>query len=362
MKTHTHLFETIGSFDNLLLAAKKAQKGKRFQENVGRFNINLENELLQLQRELRGQTYQPGGYREFLIFEPKARMISAAPYRDRVVHHALCNVIAPLFERVFIFDSYANRVGKGAHAATLRYQGFCRKNAFALKCDVRKYFPSIDLEILKAEIRRTIACPDTLWLIDRIIDGSNEQEQVIQYFPGDDLLTPAERRRGVPIGNLTSQFFANVYLNRFDHFVKEVLRCPFYLRYVDDSVALGNDKDWLWEIKARMEEFLEKYRLRLHEHKCQIRRTDQGVTFLGFRVFPGFRLLKHENVVRTKRRMRRLQAQYAAGGLSWDEVTRAIHGWLGHASFGDTYRLREKLFAAHSFVRSCSFRSSTLGA
>jgi retron-type reverse transcriptase len=279
-------------------------------------------------------------------------MISAAPYRDRVVHHALCNIIAPLFERTFIFDSYANRVGKGTHAAILRYQQFAQQNQLALKCDVKKYFPSIDLEILKTEIRRTIACPDTLWLIDRIIDGSNEQESVLEYFPGDDLLTPGERRRGLPIGNLTSQFFANVYLNRFDHFVKEILRCPFYLRYVDDSVALSNDKNWLWEIKRAMEKFLEGWRLRLHEHKCQIRRTDQGVTFLGFRVFPDHRLLRRDNIVRARRRLRRLQTQYAEGEKSLDDVTRAIHGWLGHAGFGDTFSLREQLFEAHPFQRA----------
>ena len=352
MKTYANLYERICSFENLLAAAKQAQKGKRFQENVGRFNANLENELVGLHRELLEKSYQPGSYREFLIYEPKQRMISAAPYRDRVVHHALCNVIAPLFERTFIFDSYANRVGKGTHRAILRYQEFCRKNTLALKCDVKKYFPSIDLDILKAEVRRTIACPDTLWLIDRIIDGSNEQEPVIEYFPGDDLFTPFERRKGLPIGNLTSQFFANVYLNRFDHFVKEELRCKYYLRYVDDSVVFGNDKHELWDAKQAMDDYLEKFRVRLHEHKCQIRRTGHGVTFLGFRAFPDFRLLKRENVVRTRRRLRRMQAQYAAGEISLDEVTRAVQGWLGHASFGDTYRLREKLFEEHPFQRS----------
>lgn len=354
MKTYANLYASICSFENLVVAAKKAQKGKRFQDNVGRFNANLEHELVKLQSELKAQAYQPGSYREFLIYEPKLRVISAAPYCDRVVHHALCNVIAPLFERTFIFDSYANRVGKGAHAAILRYQQFCRRNKLALKCDVRKYFPSIDLEILKTEIRRTIACPDTLWLIDRIIDGSNEQEAVHDYFPGDDLLTPVERRKGLPIGNLTSQFFANVYLNRFDHFVKEILRCKFSLRSVDDSVVLGNDKVWLWEVKEQMRTFLEQWRLRLHEHKCQIRQVQDGVTLLGFRVFPEYRLLKRDNVVKARRRMRRLQAQYAAGELDFAGVTRAVHGWLGHAGFGDTYHLREKLLDEYRFVAAPS--------
>lgn len=352
MKTYTHLYEKICAFENLLRAAKKAQKGKRFQENVGRFNVNLENELILLRNELLEQSYWPGDYRTFLIYEPKERMISAAPYRDRVVHHALCNIIAPLFERTFIFDSYANRVGKGTHRAILRYQEFCRKNAIALKCDIKKYFPSIDHELLKAEIRRVIACPKTLWLIDRIIDGSNAQEPVLSYFPGDDLLTPATRRKGLPIGNLTSQFFANVYLNRFDHFVKEVLRCPFYLRYVDDSVALDKDKVRLWEMKAGMTEYLAGLRLQLHEHKCQIRLTEQGIKFLGFRVFPDYRLLPRAGVLRARRRLRRLQAGYAEGELSWEEVKRSLHGWQGHAGFGDTYRLRQKLFAEHAFQRT----------
>lgn len=351
MKTHSNLYGKICSYENLILAARKAQKGKRFQENVGRFNANLEHELVNLRRELLEKSYQPGSYREFLIYEPKLRMISAAPYRDRVIHHALCNVIASLFEKTFIFDSYANRVGKGTHAAILRYQEFCRKNTFALKCDFRKYFSAIDHEILKTEVRRTIACPDTLWLIDRIIDGSNAQEPVHEYFAGDDLFAPFERRKGLPIGNLTSQFLANVYLNRFDHFVKETLRCKFYLRYVDDSVVLENNKKLLWEIKTEIEDYAEKFRLRLHEHKCQIRRTEHGVTFLGFRVFPEFQLLWRDNVIRAKRRLRKLQANYAAGESSWEEVTRAVHGWLGHAGFGDTYRLRQKLFDEHPFQR-----------
>ncbi|NIR48001.1 RNA-dependent DNA polymerase [candidate division KSB1 bacterium] len=352
MKTHKNLYGHICSFENLLRAAKKAQKGKRYQENVGRFNANLEHELIQLRRELIEKSYIPGAFRTFTIFEPKKRLISAAPYRDRVVHHALCNVIEPLFEKKFIYDSYANRVDKGTHRAILRYQKFCRKNKFVLKCDIRKYFPSIDHEILKEEIRRTIGCRDTLWLIDRIIDFSNEQERVFDYFPGDELFTPLQRQRGLPIGNLTSQFFANVYLNRFDHFVKEQLKCKFYLRYMDDFATLGNDKEHLWEVKSEMERFLVRFRIRIHENKCQIYRTEKGLSFLGFRVFPEFRLLKRENVVRTRRRIRRLQEKYAARKLSFEEVTRSVHGWLGHAKFGDTYGLRKKLFEEHPFVRT----------
>lgn len=352
MKTYSNLFESICSFENLLSAARKAQKGKRFRDNVGRFNANLENELIAIQSELLGKTYQPGRYRVFEIYRPKKRMISAAAYRDRVVHHALCNIIVPLIEKKFIFDSYSNRKGKGTHKAILRYQEFSRKNAFALKCDISKYFPSIDHGILKNEIRRTIACPDTLCLIERIIDNSNDQEPVNEYFRDDTLFTPFERRKGLPIGNLTSQFFANVYLNPLDHFVKETLKCKYYLRYVDDLVVLGNDKAKLWKILGNIQAFLELFRLRLHEHKCHIRKTEQGVTFLGFRIFPDYRLLKRVNIVQTRRRLRRLQQEYGDGRKSLEDMRRSVHGWLGHAKFGNTYRLRSKLFAKYSFCRT----------
>jgi retron-type reverse transcriptase len=351
MKTYNHLFAKICTFENLLIAAKKARKGKRLQENVGRFYANLEYELIALQQEFLQKTYRPGKYRTFTIYEPKKRMISAAPFRDRVAHHALCNIIEPLFEKKFIYDSYANRKGKGTHKAVARYQRFCRQNQFALKCDIQKYFPSIDHKILKTEIRRTIACSETLRLIDLIIDGSNEQEVIAQYFPGDNLFTPFERRRGLPIGNLTSQFFANVYLNPLDHFVKEVLGIPYYLRYVDDFVLLGQDKRRLWEIKLEIEKYLAGLRLRLHPNKCQIHPTQRGLTFLGFRVFPEYRLLPRKNVIRARRRLRQLQARYGSGDIELTDVRRAVHGWNGHAGFADTFRLRQQIFAEHPFRR-----------
>jgi len=232
MKTYNHLFEQICSFENLLSAAKKAQRSKKLKQDVARFNFRLEHELLKLQEELLNGTYQPGGYYEFYIFEPKKRMISAAPYRDRVVHHALCNLIEPIFDKTFIYDSYACRKDKGTHRAVERFTQFCRKNKYVLKCDVKKYFPSIDHEILYELICRKIADKRTLWLIKLIIDSSNEQERVLEYYQGDDLFTSLARRMGIPIGNLTSQFFANIYLNGFDHYVKEQLQCRYYIRSV----------------------------------------------------------------------------------------------------------------------------------
>lgn len=223
MKRYGNLYPEIINFENVLLASRQAQKGKRFRDNVLDFNYHLETELIRLQQQLTDKTYQPGAYRTFHLTNPKSRLISAAPYRDRVVHHALCNIIVPIFEKTFIHDSYANRLGFGTHRALRKFTHFARNSRYVLQCDIKKYFPSIDHIILKEFIRRKIKCPDTLWLINSIIDNSNEQETVVDYFYGDDLLTPVTRRKGLPIGNLTSQFFANIYLNGFDHFVKEQL-------------------------------------------------------------------------------------------------------------------------------------------
>jgi retron-type reverse transcriptase len=162
----------------------------------------------------------------------------------------------PLFERKMIFDLYSNRVGKGTHAAIRRAQEYCGQFDYVLKCDVRKFFPSMDHAVLKGIIRKTIACRETLWLLDRLIDGSNRQEPVWQVFPGDDLATAAERRVGLPIGNLTSQWFGGVYLTEFDQWVKETLRCPGYVRYVDDFLLFGDDRgqlaDWRGAISRRL--------------------------------------------------------------------------------------------------------------
>ncbi|MBV6438963.1 MAG: RNA-directed DNA polymerase [Haliscomenobacteraceae bacterium CHB4] len=342
MKTHKNLWPAITDFQNLLLAAQNAQKGKRFQPNVSRFNIELEPNLFELKAELEACAYRPGPYRAFHILDPKPRMISAAPYRDRVVHHALCNVIAPMLEKSMIADTYANRVGKGTHVAANRYQAYCRQYPFVLKCDIKKFFPSIDHEILKRELRRKIGCRKTLWLIDLIIDNSNPQEEHIAHFPGDDLFTPLQRRRGLPIGNLTSQLWGNFYLSGLDHFVKETLRLP-YIRYVDDFVIFSHSKEELWEVKKAIEVFLQDFRLLLHERKSRIYRTSEGVTFLGFRIFPGFRLLPSENVRRFRKRTRRRIAAYFKGKIALDEFHRGLRGWEGHALQADTWRLRRKL-------------------
>ena len=349
MKTYGRLYDQICSFKNLLAASRDAKRGRTSREYVQHFECHRERELLKLRDELLSGSYCPGPYKEFYILEPKYRMISAAPYRDRVVHHALCNIIEPLFERSFIYDSYANRAGKGVHRAVDRYQYFACKYPFVLKCDIRKYFPSIDHDILKNIVRRRIACERTLLLIDTIINNSNPQEQVRDYYPGDDLFTPLERRRGLPIGNLTSQFLANVYLDGFDHFVTEKLHCEGYMRYVDDFVMFSDTKERLHNLRGAIAERLATLRLTLHEDKSLVHRTQGGVQFLGYRVFPDYRLLLHGAKVRYRRKLKRLTQQYHKGEVPLSRVRASIHGWLGHAVKAQTYRLRRQVLSEAVF-------------
>jgi RNA-directed DNA polymerase len=234
------MYAKICDWENLRLAHRKAARGKRGKRAAATFEYNLADHLLELQDELVTRTYQPGAYHSFYIHDPKHRLISAAPFRDRVIHHALCNVTEPIFERSFIYDSYANRVGKGTHRALDRAQAFARRFRYVLQFDVEQFFPAIDHQILWATLARQIYDPDVLWLVDQILAsgvGVLAEEYNMRYFP-DDTLLDALRLRGLPIGNLTSQFWANCYLNPFDHFVKQELRCRGYLRYVDDGLLL----------------------------------------------------------------------------------------------------------------------------
>ena len=344
MKRIGNLWHKIICFENLLTASKKAQKGKRFQENVLRFNYDLEAELFDIRDELMEKTYQPGEYKTFEIYEPKKRMISASPYRDRVVHNALCNVIEPIFEKSFIYDSYANRKEKGTHKALDRFVKYFRSSQYVLKCDIVKYFPSIDHEILKNLLRRKIKCENTLWLINLIIDNSNPQIPANEYFEGDDLFTPFERKKGLPIGNLTSQFFANIYLNQLDHFIKDELGIKKYVRYVDDFAVFSDDKLFLKELRQKIELELEKYRLRIHPVKSQITHATYGENFLGFRIFPNKIRVKSDNLRRARRRMKDLQDDYKNGLKGMDEIGQSIQSWVSHLNYGDTYRLRKDIF------------------
>jgi RNA-directed DNA polymerase len=335
------VYPDLTSWNNLLLAYHKAGRGKRGHPCVAAFEHHLEDNLLALQDELRSFTYRPGPYASFYIHEPKRRLISAAPFRDRVVHHALCSLIEPLFERSFIFDSYANRVGKGTHRALDRAQGFARRYPYVLQCDIRQFFPSIDHQILSSILRRKIADPDVLWLCNSILEsgeGVLSEEYSMVYYPGDDLLARF-RPRGLPIGNLTSQFWANVYLDGFDHFVKRELRCPAYLRYVDDFLLFAEDKAALWRWKRAINQRLATLRLTLHPG-AQPAPVGEGIPFLGFVIFPQRRRLKRRKGIRFQQRLRGLLRAFAAGEIPLERVSASVQGWVNHARYGNTLGLR----------------------
>jgi RNA-directed DNA polymerase len=344
MKRIGNLWQEIITFENILLAAKKAARNKRFRPNVLEFNYNLENEIIILQKELTSQTYQPSEYTVFKIIDPKPRQISAAPFRDRVVHHTLCNIIIPIFERSFITDSYANRKGFGTHKALKRFTEFTRSSRYILQCDISKYFPTIDHEILKQIIRKKIKCPDTLWLIDTIIDRSNLQESFDHYFPNDDSLTLVPRRKGLPLGNLTSQFFANIYLNEFDRFVKEKLKIKKYLRYVDDFTLFANDKATLGSAHQEIQKYLADLRLLLHPHKTQIFATKLGANFVGFRILPSETRVLSKNIRRGRKRIRCLCKDVNEGKYNLTYLLNSFQAWRGHLQHADTWQLQQQLF------------------
>ena len=260
-------FENVCAWENLLSAWRSAAAGKRGKRSVAAFELQAADKLLAIQSALRNSSWSPGPYVHFQIHSPKARRISAAPFADRVVHHALCNVIGPRFERRFVADSFANREGKGTRRAVDRLQCFARRYRYALRLDVVKHFPSIDHSILLGILARTIDDRRILDLVARILSSGDrvlEQEYEMVWFPGDDLFAIC-RPRGLPIGNLTSQFWSNCYLDPLDHFIKRELRCHAYLRYVDDMALLSDSTQELWEWKSAIVKRLESLRLTVHE-------------------------------------------------------------------------------------------------
>lgn len=277
-------------------------------------------------------------------------MISAAPFRDRVVHHALCNLIEPLFEARFHPHSYANRVGKGTHRAVDQLQHFARQYRYVLRLDIVQHFPSLDHAVLQQELFRVVRGCQTQQLITAILQsgvGVLADEYEMVYFPGDTLET-RYRPRGLPIGNLTSQFWSNCYLNPLDWFVTRTLGCRAYLRYVDDFALFANSKRLLWQWRTQIIEFLARWRLRIHESSAQPAKTSEGIPWLGFIVFPTHRRLKRRNVVHFRKRLARNVSLFQQGQITFGELDASVQGWINHVRYGDTWNLRKGLFACYS--------------
>ncbi len=339
MKRFGQLWEKIISFDNLYLAYRKARRGKQNKNAVAQFSLNLEYELLKLQQELSSQTYKPGEYQLFTIYERKPRQIAAAPFRDRVVHHALLNIVEPLIDKRFIFDSYACRKGKGVHLAITRYQHWAQRYRYVLKMDIAQYFPSINREFLKQKIHRYLKDHKTLDLFEKIIDNA-----------------PSEQ--GIPIGNLTSQFLANLFLDDFDHYIQKQLKISTYLRYVDDFLILADDKTELHQIREKIKIYLANTGLLLHPRKAHISPTSGGLDLLGYRIFPYFRRLRNDNGHRFQHKLQHFSQKYAAGEIQLADCRASICSWIVHAHHADTEGLRKKIFSDTLFKCETVFYKS----
>ncbi len=346
------MYDAICSMKNLVLAAKKATKGKKSRHAAARFWFHREVELLKIQKELQNQTYKFGTYREFEICDKGIkRKISAAPFRDRVVHHAIMNAVEPIFEKSFIKDTYANRKGKGVFAALRRAQFFAHRYTHVLKLDIRKYFPSIDHSILKSMIEKKISCPQTLAIIHNVIDSSNVQEKVDHIFYGDDLFTQSERRIGLPLGNLTSQYFGNLYLSRLDHYAKEILSLKGYIRYVDDIVIFGNSIEFLQTALRKISEFLPKLRLKLHSLKIKFFESINGFEFLGHKVYPTHFRVTSKNIRHIRLNIHHAVQSYQHGSASLKEAKNRLFSSIGFLASGSNFHITNALLARSVFLK-----------
>lgn len=342
-KTYRHLWDELTSFDNLWEAYLAARRGKRRRPAVAAYELAAESHLLRLQRELRHQTWQPGGYRTFVVHEWKRRVISAAPFEDRIVHHALCRVIEPIWEARFIHDSYACRVGKGTLAALNRAQHFARRYPYVLSLDIREFFPSIDHALLLSTIRRHLADPAVLHLCEQIIASGRDllaEAYTPVLFPGDDLFA-LTRPRGLPIGNLTSQFWANVYLHPLDLYIKQDLGCRGYVRYCDDLLLFAERKASLHAWREALIAHTATLRLTLHEQRAQIAPVAAGFAFVGWQITPATRRLRRRNDVRFWRRYRHRIHAYQQGTITLAQLGATVQGWTGHLRHGSTTGLRK---------------------
>lgn len=332
---NTELYEGLCSYENLFLAFKRARKGKTTKDYVLVFERDLTDNLLQLRTELLFHSYLPKPLQNFILRDPKTRKISKSDFRDRIIHHALCNVIEPFFEKQFIYDSYANRVGKGTLRAIRRFDQFKRKvshnltrNAFVFKADIRHYFETVDHQLLLSIIQQTIKDQRVLWLIKIILDNYHATKQ----------------GKGMPLGNLTSQFFANIYLNELDRFVKHILKTKYYIRYVDDFVILECSREKLEDYRWRVDLFLqEKLTLKLHPDKSRIIPLQRGTEFLGLKIFSHHKLLKQKNLRKFYQKRAVLSAAYDEGTANYDTIYDFLEGWLAYAKQANTYTLRQKI-------------------
>lgn len=318
-----HNYRYIISLKNLLEAWQEFSKGKRFCKDVQEFQLDLMGNIFSLHNDLADMTYQHSAYQAFKINDPKPRHIHKASVRDRLLHHALYRVLYPFFDKTFIADSYSCRLGKGTHKAMNRFRALAYRvsknhtqTCWVLKCDIKKFFASIDQATLIIIINRYIPDKNIVWLISKIVFSFQS----------------IAKGKGLPLGNLTSQLFANVYLNQLDQFIKHQLKARYYIRYADDFVILSKDKKWLEKIIYPINDYLwNNLRLQLHPGKVSIKTIASGLDFLGWVHFPDHRVLR----TATKRRMaRRLRTKLN---------NETVQSYLGLLCHGNAKKLERKI-------------------
>jgi RNA-directed DNA polymerase len=327
------LWHELCSYKNLELAFKKARKHKTTKDYVIKFESQLKHNLMSLRIELLLHYYRPRHLVTLIIHDSKTRRISKSDFRDRVIHHALYNIIEPILEKTFIFDSYANRKGKGTLKAVERFDLLKRRISmnntrpcYILKADIEKYFENINHKILLNLILKKIKDPRVIWLIKVIHSNSNKSG------------------KGMPLGNLTSQFFANVYLNELDQFVKHKLKAKQYIRYVDDFVIFHHNYALLDRWKQEISMFLiNSLKLNLHKDKTKIIKLGSRINFLGFRIFYHHKLLKKSNIKRFKRKYDEMKNEYSIGKVSYDGFYDFLEGWFAYAKNSNTYNFKKMI-------------------
>ncbi len=344
MKTHNKLYKKLYSKENLISAFKKARKGKSSKSYVINFESNLIKNLNILREQLKNKNYYPSRLKKFIVRDPKTRTIHSSIFRDRIVHHAIINIIKPIYEKIFIYDSFASRKKKGSHLAVKRFEYFMNKvssngrkiknphtnnsiKGYILKADIKHYFPTMDHNVLINILRKKIKDEDLIELI-RIVLHNFESK---------------EKQKGVPLGNYTSQFFGNVYLNNLDYFVKHRLKVKYYIRYVDDFVILHKDKKVLEEFKDKIEKYLKNLRLELHPEKSEIYALRNGITFLGYRIFYHYKLLRKRNIRYFRNKLNNKMELYSRGLIDKEHIESFLNGWNGYSNFANTYNFNKKI-------------------
>ncbi len=345
MKFYRNLFGLVAEPENLFSAWDLFRRGKTNRPDVMKFESRLEENIFKLHRELTGKTYRHGPYRYFWIRDPKLRRIHKAMIRDRVVHHAVFRILNLVYELTFAPVSFSCRIGKGMHRGVEKAGKMLRQvshnyanTCYALKCDVKKFFDSVDHDTLIEILSRKIRDPDFMWLLKEIIGGYPTRGAFSSLAH-----TQNAARVGIPIGNLTSQLFANIYLNEFDQFVRHELKVKYYARYTDDFIIISKDRNYLQSLIGPVQEFLrERLKLALHPNKVTIRKFRQGIDFLGYTILPYHRALRTKTKKRIFRKIKQKINLHKLDLVSKDSLEQSLQSYLGVLSHADAYQISQE--------------------